>query len=209
MRASYVPVITARKWLSPTCRFVNVLLFNFLWKRKTRQESSTSDFVVCMEVSAWVPAVSEHFKDRNTNIADQLRCGRPRTAATSKKVDEFIRRDRRITVRETAAQLGVGHHAVREMMDNGISEKLFPLGSPFLTVQKNTKRLWSALPYTLQSGFGPLRLPLVRTLERSPERSPLRGWRGSPGSRAKLCEELERTSTAEAFLRFCNTGRNT
>jgi hypothetical protein len=35
-------------------------------------------------------------------------------------------------------------------------------------------RLGTALPTTLQPGFGPLRLPPVRALERSPERSPLR-----------------------------------
>jgi hypothetical protein len=48
------------------------------------------------------------------------------------------------------------------------------------------ERLGTALPSTLQSEFGPLRIQLVRTLERSPERSPLRDWRGSPRSRAKL-----------------------
>jgi hypothetical protein len=55
-----------------------------------------------------------------------------------------------------------------------------------LRVQRKTKRLETALPSTLQSGFGTLRLPLVRALEISPERSPLRDWRGSPGSRAML-----------------------
>jgi transposase len=70
---------------------------------------------VCISASSvrrWV----KHFKDRNTDIADQPRCGRQRTAATEgnkQKVDELIRQDRRITVRETAAQLGVGNHAVR------------------------------------------------------------------------------------------------
>jgi hypothetical protein len=67
-------------------------------------------------VRRWV----KHFKVGNTDIADQPRCGRPRTAATERnkqKVDELIRQDRRITVRETAAQLGVGHHAVQEMME--------------------------------------------------------------------------------------------
>jgi hypothetical protein len=48
------------------------------------------------------------------------------------------------------------------------------------------EQLGTALPSTLQSEFGPLRLPLVQALERSPERSPLRDWRGSPGSRANL-----------------------
>jgi transposase len=73
----------------------------------------------CMGASSvrtWV----KHSKDGNTDIADQLRCGRPRTAATERnkqKVDELIRQDRRITAREIAAQLGVGHHAVQEMME--------------------------------------------------------------------------------------------
>jgi transposase len=67
-------------------------------------------------VRRWV----KHFKDGNTDITDQPRCGRPRTAAVERneqKVDELIRQDRRITVRETAAQLGVGHHAVQEMTE--------------------------------------------------------------------------------------------
>jgi transposase len=74
---------------------------------------------VCMGTSSvrrWV----KHFKDGNTDIADQPRCGRQRTAATERnkqKVDELIRQDRRITFREIAAQLGVGHHAVQEMME--------------------------------------------------------------------------------------------
>jgi transposase len=67
-------------------------------------------------VRRWV----KHFKDGNTDIADQTRCGRSRTAATERnkqKFDELIGQDRRITVREIAAQLGVGHHAVQEMME--------------------------------------------------------------------------------------------
>jgi transposase len=74
---------------------------------------------------AWMGASSvrrwvKHFKDGNTDIADHLRCGRPRTAATERnkqKVDELIRQDQRTTVREIAVQLGVGHHAVQEMME--------------------------------------------------------------------------------------------
>jgi transposase len=74
---------------------------------------------VCMganSVGRWV----KHFKDGNKDIADQPRCGRPRTAASERnrqKVDELIRQDRRITFREIAAQLGVGHHAVQEMLE--------------------------------------------------------------------------------------------
>jgi transposase len=69
---------------------------------------------VCIGASSvrrWV----KHFKDGNTDIANQPRCDQ-RTAATERnkqKVDELIRQDRRITVREIAEQLGVGHCAVR------------------------------------------------------------------------------------------------
>jgi hypothetical protein len=80
--------------------------------------------VVCMEMSAWVSAVSEGgwniFKDRNTDITKQPRCGQLRSAATERnkqKVDDFIRQDRRITVREIAAQLRVRHPADQEMME--------------------------------------------------------------------------------------------
>jgi len=54
----------------------------------------------------------KHFKDRD--ITDQLCCGQQRTAANEwnkQKVNGFITQDRSITVRETAAQLGV---ALRE-----------------------------------------------------------------------------------------------
>jgi hypothetical protein len=64
--------------------------------------------------------VVKRLKDENTDIADQPRCGRPRTAATERnmqKVDELIRQNRRIRVREIAAQLGVCHHAIQEMME--------------------------------------------------------------------------------------------
>jgi hypothetical protein len=61
-----------------------------------------------MEMSAWMSAVS-----------DQPRCGGPRTAATEhnkQKVDYLMGQNRRITARETAAQLGVGYSEVQEMM---------------------------------------------------------------------------------------------
>jgi transposase len=54
---------------------------------------------VCMGASSvrrWV----KYFKDGNTDIADQPRCGRSRTAATERKkqkVDKLIRQDRRKT----------------------------------------------------------------------------------------------------------------
>jgi transposase len=131
---------------------------------------------VCMGVSS-VRRWLKYFKDGNTDIADQPRCGRLRTAATERnkqKVDELIRQDRKITFREIVVQLGVGHNAVQEMMEILGYRKVCFLWVPHLLLQRNTKRLGTALPSTLQSEFGPLRLPLVRALERSTERSPLR-----------------------------------
>jgi hypothetical protein len=70
---------------------------------------------VCMAASS-VRRRVKHFKDGNTDIADQTRCGRQRTTATERNkqtVDELIGQDRRITFREIAVQLGMGNHAVR------------------------------------------------------------------------------------------------
>jgi hypothetical protein len=131
----------------------------------------------CLHGTSSVRRWVKHFKDGNTDIADQLRCGRQRTATecNKQKVDELIREDRRITVREIAAQLAVGHRAVQEMMEISGYWKICSLWFlPLLTGTEENKRLGTALPSILQSGFGPLRLPLVRILERSPERSPLR-----------------------------------
>jgi hypothetical protein len=147
------PSYTARKWLPLTC-FVNVLLLNFLWKRETRQGSSTSDFVLCMEMPAWMPAVSEDGwnilrTDGNTDIADQLRCGRLRTAATERnkqKVDELIREDRRITGK---LQCSLEWGTMRSsrwwrFWDIG---NLFPLGSPFAYRSKGTQNGWELLSH--------------------------------------------------------------
>jgi transposase len=123
MRTSYVPVMHCEKLAVIDMSFRQRAVIEFLLK-----EGNSAGVIyerlrcvygdACMGVSSvrrWV----KHFKDGNTDIADQPRCGRPRTAATERnkqKVDELIRQDRRITGREIAAQLGVGHHAVQEMM---------------------------------------------------------------------------------------------
>jgi hypothetical protein len=136
-----------------------VLIRNiFLWKRESRQELSTSGFVVCMEIPVCVIAVLEYGRNNfstETDIADQLRCGLTRTAATEpnkQNIDGLIRQDRRIAVRKIAAQHGMGHHAVHEMefLDIG---KFVPVGFPiWLRVQRNTKLLANApcnIPYCL------------------------------------------------------------
>jgi histone-lysine N-methyltransferase SETMAR len=167
---------TARKWLSLTCRFVNVLSFNFLCNKETRQQSSTSDFVVCMEMSAWVSAVSEGgwniLKDGNTDIADQPRCFRPRTAATERnkqKVDKLIRHDWTITVREIAGPpRGPKKKTVILQHDNA---RPHTARLTLQTIQKNGWELLSHPPYhpTVQIWppsdyhlFGPLKDHLRR-----------------------------------------------
>jgi transposase len=82
-------------------------------------------------VRRWV----RHFKDGNSDIADQPRCGQPRTAAAERNkqnVDELIRQDRRITFREIAAQLGMGHRAVQEVMETLGYRKVFSRWVPRL-----------------------------------------------------------------------------
>jgi hypothetical protein len=87
-------------------------------------------------VRKWV----KHFKDRNTDIGDKPRCGRPRTAATEckkQKVDELIRKrpkdnsQRNCSATWSGASCGPGDDG-----DFEISESLFPFGSPF----RNTER---------------------------------------------------------------------
>ncbi len=75
---------------------------------------------VCMGASSvrrWV----KHFKDGKTSIQDEPRSGRPRTASTERnkeRVDEIIQDDRRVTVDTIARTLGIGHSAVREMIES-------------------------------------------------------------------------------------------
>jgi transposase len=73
----------------------------------------------CMGASSVRRGV-KHFKGGNTDIADQPRYGRQRTAATERnkqKLDEIIREDEKLTFREIAARLRVGHHEVQKMME--------------------------------------------------------------------------------------------
>jgi transposase len=174
MQTFYVPVMHCEKMAVTDMSFRQCAVIEFLKEGNSaaviyeRLRDVYGD--VCMGVSSvrrWV----KHFKDGNTDIADQPLCGRPRTAATEhskQKVDEFVRQDRRITVREIAAQLGVRHHAVQEVMEILRYRKVCSRwASRLLTgTDRKTKWLGTALPSTLQTGLGPLRLPLVRALER-------------------------------------------
>jgi hypothetical protein len=160
-------------------------------------------------VRRWV----KHFKDGNTDIADQPRYGWQRTAATERNkqnVDELIRQDRGITFREIAAQLGVEHDAAQEMMEILKYRKVCSRWVPrLLTCTEEHKmagncsaihltvRIW--LPQTTICS-GPWKITW--------EVNTTRLTRQSTKPCEAGCEDLELTSTAKTFLRFCNAGRN-
>jgi hypothetical protein len=105
--------------------------------------------MVTSSVRRWVT----HFKDGNTDIADLLRCGRPITDETERnrqKVDEIIRQNRRITFREIAAQLGVGAHAVQEMVEFRDIGNSVPDGFP-IYLQVGTPKNWELLRHPTYS----------------------------------------------------------
>ena len=60
-----------------------------------------------------------HFKSGGSSITDKPRSGRPSTAVTEENrvlVDELIRSDRRITVREIVEKIGTGHNAAQNII---------------------------------------------------------------------------------------------
>jgi hypothetical protein len=75
---------------------------------------------VCMGTSSvrwWV----KHFEDRNTDIANQPLCGFLQTACTrnsKKEIDDLVRENWLVTVREMAAETGIAYHVVQEMVQS-------------------------------------------------------------------------------------------
>jgi hypothetical protein len=94
----------------------------------------------CMGASSVIRWV-KHFKDGNMDVADQLHCGQPRTAATEcnkQIIDKLIRQDESITEKCSVvcsrAPCGPGDDG-----DFWISESLFLLGSPFAYGYRGTQ----------------------------------------------------------------------
>jgi histone-lysine N-methyltransferase SETMAR len=66
-------------------------------------------------VRRWVT----HFKSGSSSVTDKPRSGRPSTAVTEENktlVDELIRSDRRVTVREIVEKIETGHNAVQNII---------------------------------------------------------------------------------------------
>jgi transposase len=97
MNTSYVPIMHCEKMAVTIMSFLHRAIIEFLVKEANsagviyeRLRGVYGD--VCMGVSnvrRWV----KHFKNGNTDIADQPCCGRPKTAATERKkqkVNELI-----------------------------------------------------------------------------------------------------------------------
>jgi hypothetical protein len=102
----------------------------------------------------------------------------------------------------------VGHHAVQEMMEIlGYRKVCFRCVLRLLTGTEEHKTAGNCSPIHPTVRIWPPQTPLVRALGRTP-------WRGQHYERQsrKPCEagseERERTSTAEASLRFCSASRN-
>jgi hypothetical protein len=157
---------------------------------------------VCMGVSSvgrWV----KHFKDGNTDIADQTGCGRLRTAATERnkqKVDELIRQDRRITEWSR-----VWHHAVQQMMEILGYRKFYSRWVPrlFTGTEKHKTtgncspihprvQIWPPQTTTCSDPWKITWEVTITKLKRQ-SRKPCEAG----------CEELKRTSTTEESL-SCN-----
>ena len=61
----------------------------------------------------------DHFKSGRTDINDKPRSGRPASAVTEvnkKRVDEMIRSDRRVTIRDIVDVIETGHNAVQNLI---------------------------------------------------------------------------------------------
>ena len=59
------------------------------------------------------------FQEWNSEIEDKLRAGRPPSATTqanTTRIDEIIRNDRRVTVLDIIQTIGIGSHAVQNII---------------------------------------------------------------------------------------------
>ena len=76
-----------------------------------------------------------HFKSDSSDIIGKPCSGRPLTAVTSgnkRHVDEMIRGDRQVTVKDIADEIAIGHKAVQEIINElGYSKVCAPLGSSY------------------------------------------------------------------------------
>jgi hypothetical protein len=166
--------------------------------RETRQESSTSDFVVCMEMSAWVPALSEDGRnilrtETRTSPISRAVVDREllQLSATSKSRRAHQTRpkdnsQRNCSAAWSGAPCGPGDDG-RFWNVGKFVLVVFPV---CLRVRRN-QNVWNCFPIHLTVRISP----------------PTRLTRQSRKPCEARCEELEQISTAEASLRFCNAGR--
>jgi hypothetical protein len=182
-------------------------------ERGKQQKSSTSDFMVCMEMPAWMPAVSEggwnilRTETRTSPISRAVVDWELLQLSEKAKVNELIKQDRRVS-EKLQCSLEWDTMRSRRRWRFWDIEEFHPVRFPVcLRVQRNTKRPRTALPSILQSGFGPPQTitcsdPWKITWELTTTRLTKQPRKPCEAG----CKELERTSTAETFLRFCNAG---
>jgi hypothetical protein len=168
----------------------------------------------CLHGTSSVRRWVKHFKDGNTDIADQPRCGLQRTAATGRKKQKSRRThqtrpkdniQRNCSTAWSGAPCGPAHDGhfwdigkvcscwVPRFLTGTEEHKMAGNCSPI----HPTVRIW---PPQTTTCLGPWKITWAVTTTRLTRQS-RKPWEAG-------CEELERTSTAEAILRFCNAGRN-
>jgi hypothetical protein len=180
MRTSYVPVIHCQEVTVIDISFRQRAVIELLVKERNsaaviyeRLRRASGD--VCMGAS-YVRRWVKHFKDGNTDIADQPRCGRMGTAAPG--LVDFLGKGETINAARYVQMLNKLRSALREKRPKKKTVVLqhdnarpHTARLTLQTIQKNGWKLF--FPFTLQSGLGPLRISLVWALEKSPERSSL------------------------------------
>jgi hypothetical protein len=130
-------------------------------------------------------------------------------SARSKNVDEPIRQDQKMSEKLQAAWIGAPCRQGDDG-DFGVTESLFPLGSPFAYGYRGTENGWELLSHP---PFSPDLAPSDYRFF-GPLKDHLRGHHYETDEAVQEpcvagCEELKRNSTAKASLRFCKAGRNT
>jgi hypothetical protein len=188
------PSCTARERLSPTCCLVNVLSLNFLWKRETRQESSTSDFQRLND-KAWNDITLHCPKRRSQNStrpADlwELSFGGVSDSYWSTLREKGKRSMQPATFRRPTNLVVRFVKSVRGRKLSSFNMTTLALTLHVWPYRQFKRTPGNSSPINPRVRIWAFRLPLVRVLENSPDRSPLRNWRCSP-SRNRLIQQRQ------------------
>jgi hypothetical protein len=151
MRTSYVPVMHCEKMAVTNMSFRQRAVVKFLVKEGNSAAVSYERLSgmygdTCMGASSvrrWV----KHFKDGNTDIADQPRCGRCNWAQQAKSRRAHHTRPKDNSQINCGAAWGGAQCGPGDDGNFGISESLFQLGSPFAYGYRGIWNGWELLSH--------------------------------------------------------------